>query len=236
MVERTRFDIAWPALVVLATLCIPAYAQTPASVTAPSGAAAQLAAERLAAEREFWASVKASEDPADIRAYLEQFPGGMFESLARNRLKRLEEAAQPQAPQVTAAPAVQTQEAAPAPSPSPESVEEALGLTRTQRIHVQRGLTALGLDVGAADGIFGRRTRAGIAKWQLSRGEATTGYLDAEAVETLLKAGEAAPPKPQKMAGLELIRFRGHLILWEGGIHHAEIKTAVCAGVPAPDD
>ena len=84
---------------------------------------------------------------------------------------------------------------------SPMSVEEALGLTRTQRIQVQRGLTAFGLDVGAADGIFGRRTRAGIAKWQSSRGEAATGYLEPGAVETLLKAGEAAPPKPQKMAG-----------------------------------
>ena len=198
MIERTRFDIALPALVVLATLCIPAYAQTPASVTAPSGAAAQLAAERLAAEREFWASVKASEDPADIRAYLEQFPGGAFEALARNRLKRLEEAAQPRAPQVTAVP---TQEAASGPSSSPESVEEALGLTRAQRVLVQRGLTALGFDVGAADGIVGARTRAGIGKWQSSRGETATGYLDAGAVETLLKAGEAAPPKPQKMAG-----------------------------------
>ena len=34
---------------------------------------------------------------------------------------------------------------------------------------------------------------------------------------------------------MELIRIRGHLTLWGGGIHHAEIKTAVRAGVPAPD-
>ena len=37
------------------------------------------------------------------------------------------------------------------------------------------------------------------------------------------------------MEGVELIRIRGHLTLWGGGIHHAEIKTAVRAGVPAPD-
>lgn len=113
-----------------------------------------MTAEQLAAERKFWASVKASEDPADIRTYLEQFPGGMFEALARNWLKRLEKAAQPQAAQVTTAPAVPTQAAAPAPSSSPESVEEALGLTRAQRILVQRGLMALGFDVGAVDGIL----------------------------------------------------------------------------------
>ena len=34
---------------------------------------------------------------------------------------------------------------------------------------------------------------------------------------------------------VELIRIRGPLTLWGGGIHHAEIKTAVRAGVPAPD-
>ena len=35
---------------------------------------------------------------------------------------------------------------------------------------------------------------------------------------------------------VKLIRLGGHLIRWEGGIHHAEIKTSICAGVPAPDD
>ena len=34
---------------------------------------------------------------------------------------------------------------------------------------------------------------------------------------------------------VELTRFRGHLTLWGGGIHHAEIETAVPAGLPAPD-
>ena len=183
-------------------------AQATAPVAAPSAAAAQVTAEQLAAEREFWASVKASEDPADIRAYLEQFPDGTFEALARNWLKRLGEAAQPEAPQVAAASAVPAQEAVPAASPSPESVEEALGLTRAQRVLVQRGLTALGFDVGAADGIFGPRTRAGISTWQTSHGEATTGYLDAGASETLLKAGEAVPPNPQR----QMVREAAELV------------------------
>ena len=34
---------------------------------------------------------------------------------------------------------------------------------------------------------------------------------------------------------VELTRFRGHLTLWGGGIHHAEIETAIPAGLPAPD-
>ena len=34
---------------------------------------------------------------------------------------------------------------------------------------------------------------------------------------------------------LDLPRFGGHLTIWEGGIHHAENKTAVPAGLPASD-
>ena len=162
-------------------------------------------AEQLAAEREFWASVKASEDPADLRAFLEQFPGGTFEKLARNLLGRLEEAAQRRTPHVTPAPAVPSHAAAPATSPSPRSVEEALGLTRAQRVLVQRGLTALGFDVGAADGIFGPRTRAGIGRWQSSRGAAATGHLDAGAAETLLEAQEATPPEPRRKVVREIM-------------------------------
>ena len=34
---------------------------------------------------------------------------------------------------------------------------------------------------------------------------------------------------------VELTRFRGYLILWEGGPHDAEIKTPVYAGISPPD-
>ena len=78
----------------------------PSTVTPPAGdtpasdrlTAEQLAAQRLAAEREllFWESVKDSSNPADFAAYLEQYPGGMFEALARNRMREMEEpSAQP---------------------------------------------------------------------------------------------------------------------------------------------
>ena len=50
----------------------------------------RVTAEQLAVERVYWESVKESDDPADIRAYLKQFPGGVFEALAYNRLERLE--------------------------------------------------------------------------------------------------------------------------------------------------
>ena len=82
--------------------------------TAEGSGSPRVVAERLAAEREFWASAKESDDPADIRAYLQQFPGGIFEALARNRLERLDEADKPRpspVAEVPATPAVVASEA-----------------------------------------------------------------------------------------------------------------------------
>ena len=72
------------------------------------------------------------------------------------------------------------------------SAEAALVLTRAQRVSVQRGLGALGYDVGPADGLFGRRTRAGIEAYQKTKGLGETGYLTAEQSEALVALGEEA--------------------------------------------
>ncbi len=49
-------------------------------------AAAQASDAALRAEIVFWETVRASNDAADYRAYLEQYPNGKFAALARNRL------------------------------------------------------------------------------------------------------------------------------------------------------
>ncbi|HEX6156329.1 MAG TPA: hypothetical protein VFZ54_09925 [Burkholderiales bacterium] len=67
--------------------------------------------EELRAEMVFWESVRSSTDPADYRAYLEQYPNGKFAPLARNRLAAL--GAKPAAPAPSAAPAATPQPAAP---------------------------------------------------------------------------------------------------------------------------
>ena len=66
------------------------------------------------------------------------------------------------------------------------ALENALGLTRADRRLIQSSLAAQGFDPGPADGVFGRRTRAAISQWQAARGEEPTGYLNAEAAESLL--------------------------------------------------
>ena len=88
-----------------------------------------------------------------------------------------------------------------APKKSACETEGALALTRTQRAQVQQGLNALKFDVGTADGIFGPRTRAGIARWQVSRAEAETGCLDEEDVVMLIEVSKAgASARPQTAA------------------------------------
>ena len=73
-----------------------------------------------------------------------------------------------------------------------EAAESQLGLTRVQRVLVQEGLSSLGHDVGAADGVFGRRTRSGIESYQRGKGLAETGYLTVELSEALQALGKEA--------------------------------------------
>lgn len=81
-----------------------------------------------------------------------------------------------------------------APASTAWSVEAMLSLNRAERRLIQRGLASAELDVGPLDGIFGPRTRAAIAQWQVGRGEPPIGYLDAEGAAALLAAGQAAVP------------------------------------------
>ena len=70
-------------------------------------------------------------------------------------------------------------------------MEVALGLTYDQRVLVQHGLTSLGEDIGLADGVFGRRTRAGIRSYQEKKGLPETGHLTAELCDALVALGGA---------------------------------------------
>ena len=56
-----------------------------------------------------------------------------------------------------------------------------LGFTDTERADVaamQRGLEALGHDVGGADGLAGFKTRRSIGRWQTATGQAATCWPD----------------------------------------------------------
>jgi hypothetical protein len=77
------------------------------AVVAQTGDAAT---EALRAEMVFWESIRFNSDPADFRAYLEQYPNGRFAVLARNRLDTLTAQPSPSATQQTAPAATQSQD------------------------------------------------------------------------------------------------------------------------------
>ena len=90
-----------------------------------------------------------------------------------------------------------TAEAQQAPSPSVSSAgeeERSLGLTREERQRIQRSLAAAGYDPGPVDGLMGSETREAIRRWQGNRGEAATGYLDADGAKALLALVESVGP------------------------------------------
>ncbi len=67
-------------------------------------------------------------------------------------------------------------------------------LTREERVLLQQTLSALGFDVGPADGVFGPRTRAVIHEWQNASGHEATGYITREQFASLT-AGDALPDR-----------------------------------------
>lgn len=91
------------------------------------------------------------------------------------------------------------------------AIESALALTQAQRVAVQRGLAELGFDVGPLDGIFGRRTRAAIGRWQASTGNPVTGFLDTASAETLLAAGWRTPPQQDPAKRLRTLKYEARI-------------------------
>ena len=73
------------------------------------------------------------------------------------------------------------------------AAEATLRLDRDARRRIQERLQAAGFDPGAADGLFGPRTRAAIRQWQESRAAPATGYLNRPAVQTLRNPDSSAP-------------------------------------------
>lgn len=77
------------------------------------------------------------------------------------------------------------------PATSAAQAELNLGLTRPQRVQIQRDLIALGYDPKGADGLFGAGTRDAIRAWQRNTGQGATGYMTAAQISSLHADAEA---------------------------------------------
>ncbi len=153
-------------------------ADTPAATTVASAAPT---APATAMEVEFWRSVKDSNKPEELNAYLNSYPNGAFKALALGRIAKLQDNGQPSATRnLTTAvdPDTFAQEA-------DQTSEDQIGLDRSQRRDVQRRLTGLGFD-NKATGKFDDTTRSVIKRWQASRGYPVTGYINALQHKALL--------------------------------------------------
>ena len=123
-------------------------------------------------ELEFWRSVKDSNKPEELNAYLTSYPNGQFKSLALARIASLQDGPSTTTRNLTTGidPATFTEEA-------DQTAEDQIGLDRAQRRDVQRRLTGLGFDTKVT-GKFDDDTRAVIKRWQAARGYPSTGFLN----------------------------------------------------------
>jgi hypothetical protein len=147
---------------------------------APVGAATAAAPARVATaaapgsdvEVEFWRSIKDSNKPEELNAYLSTYPNGQFKPLALSRIAALENGPSTTTRNLTTGidPATFNDEAN-------QTSEDQIGLDKGQRRDVQRRLTGLGFDTKVT-GKFDEQTRAVITRWQAARGYPKSGYLN----------------------------------------------------------
>jgi Caspase domain/Putative peptidoglycan binding domain len=144
-----------------------------------NGVAAPAAAQTAVAtapgsdvELEFWRSIKDSNKPEELNAYLTTYPNGQFRPLALARIAALDSGASTQTRNLTTGvdPATFATEAN-------QTTEDQIGLDKGQRRDVQRRLTGLGFDTKVT-GSFNEATRAVITRWQVARGYPKSGYLN----------------------------------------------------------
>jgi uncharacterized caspase-like protein len=115
----------------------------------PSGAMDEqpIAGLKAGIELAFWNSIKESDDPSQLQTYLTQFPEGTFASLARIKLKQLEESTEPP-----------TQSDDIAALSVPEDETE---LTR----RIQSALSEVGCNPGSIDGKWGRNSKGALERF-----------------------------------------------------------------------
>ncbi len=138
------------------------------------------------------------------RSYLAQYPKGIYRLNAERALVALGASVgpDPMRPDPGNPPPVGVGSAA--------SVEASIGLSRTQRVKIQRQLTVLGYPTGVADGLWGSKTRGAIIQWQKKNKLTATGYLTARQVNMLAEqsGGSVNPTPDEPSAGDDVLEER----------------------------
>jgi uncharacterized caspase-like protein len=140
-----------------------------ASSSAPAAAAAS---SSDGVELEYWRSVKETNKPEELNAYLSSYPNGQFKALALARLAAIQNGPSTTTRNLNAGvdPATFTDDAS-------QLTEDQIGLDKGQRRDVQRRLNGLGFDTKVT-GAFNDETRTVLKRWQAARGYPSTGFLN----------------------------------------------------------
>ena len=138
-------------------------------------------------EEQLWRSVKESNDPEKLHAYLNAYPDGQYRSLALAMIHTMEHGLvwrEPYRWSDSAAPSTDDDDAN-------QMTEDWIGLNKTQRRDVQRRLIALGFDIEIT-GRLDHNTRSVIKRWQAARHYPVSGYLNAKQLKALSDENGAA--------------------------------------------
>jgi Caspase domain/Putative peptidoglycan binding domain len=204
--ETKRAQLPWGYTNLIGAVYLNPVAAPAAAVAGnPQGSTASAASE---VELEFWRSIKDSNRPGELSAYLTSYPNGQFKSIALARIASLENGpstttrnlSKPVDPVM-----IFTEEAT-------QETEDQIGLNKARRKDVQRRLTGLGFDT-KPNGKFDETTRAVITRWQGARGYPQTGFLNTLQHKALLTetvptarasssaSGETAEASPRRRRG-----------------------------------
>jgi hypothetical protein len=187
--ETNKGQLPWGHTNLIGTVYLngaPAPAAPGAAAAAPVAVASAPTAD---VELEFWRSIKDSNKPEELNAYLSSYPNGQFKSLALARIASLESN-----PNATATRNLTTGiDPATFKDDADQTTEDQIGLDKGQRRDVQRRLTGLGFDTKVS-GNFDQATRAVINRWQAARGYPKSGYLNKLQHKALLAEIVAAAP------------------------------------------
>jgi uncharacterized caspase-like protein len=176
--ETNKGQLPWGHTNLIGTVYLnpsaaPVAAAGPASSSSsPAPAAVASTSPNSDVEVEFWRSVRESNKPEELNAYLSNYPNGQFKSLALARIASLQDGPSTQTRNLTAGidPAVFSEQ-------SNQTTEDQIGLDKGQRRDVQRRLNGLGFDTKVT-GKFDEPTRSVITRWQAARGYPKSGYLN----------------------------------------------------------
>ncbi|WP_426418253.1 caspase family protein [Bradyrhizobium genosp. A] len=172
-----------------------------APTASSSSPAAAASSSSDGVELEYWRSVKETNKPEELNAYLSAYPNGQFKALALARLAAIQNGPSTTTRNLNAGvdPATFTDDAS-------QLTEDQIGLDKGQRRDVQRRLNGLGFDTKVT-GAFNEETRTVLKRWQAARGYPSTGFLNklqhkallSEIVASTTTASDDSP-KPARRA------------------------------------